>query len=165
MEGGLVLDFNFWFCVDPTSPSGLRWKQRPGKSVVIGSVAGSLYGVGYYRILLKGKRYLAHRVLWEMYNGAVPVGTLVDHIDADITNNTIANLRLASPSENSYNRKAIAGKVLPKGIIERRDKPGYYQASIRCAGSRLYQSGTNVDVLVTWLHSMRDNLHGQYARS
>jgi hypothetical protein len=42
-----------------------------------------------------------HRIVWEWFNGDIPQGIHVDHIDGDKTNNHIDNLRLLSASENS----------------------------------------------------------------
>ena len=42
-----------------------------------------------------------HRVIWETFNGDIPDGMTIDHIDFDKTNNDISNLRLLSLEDNS----------------------------------------------------------------
>lgn len=41
-----------------------------------------------------------HRAVWEFYNGPVPDGCHIHHIDGDIDNNDISNLECISPTEH-----------------------------------------------------------------
>ena len=59
---------------------------------------------GYIVVSVFGTLHLAHRVLWVIYYGYLPTGS-IDHIDGDITNNKISNLRDVTLSENSKNQK------------------------------------------------------------
>lgn len=44
--------------------------------------------------------------IWELENGPVPLGMVVDHVDPDDTlNNKLENLRLATDAQNRQNRK------------------------------------------------------------
>ena len=52
----------------------------------------------------KGKIYLIHRLMWEAFNGPIPEGYQIDHIDRDKQNNKLSNLRLATASENRCNQ-------------------------------------------------------------
>ena len=47
----------------------------------------------------KGARQL-HRAVWEFYNGEIPKGYHIHHIDGDIDNNDISNLECISASEH-----------------------------------------------------------------
>lgn len=64
---------------------------------------------GYYQIRLnknyKQKLFHLHRLVYETYYGTIPQGLCIDHIDNDRINNNIDNLRLATYSENSCNKK------------------------------------------------------------
>ena len=55
--------------------------------------------------IIKKKTFLFHRLVYEVYNGEIPKGMLIDHIDNNTTNNNIDNLRLATRSENACNIK------------------------------------------------------------
>lgn len=72
---------------------------------------------GYIRIRISGKEYRAHRIIWEMHKGPIPEGMLVDHIDRDVFNNRIENLRLATRQQNNANKGKVSGS-LPKGVVK-----------------------------------------------
>lgn len=59
---------------------------------------------GYCRVTLqnKGKKKYCfiHRLVWETFNGPIPKGMEVNHINEDITDNCLANLNLLTHSEN-----------------------------------------------------------------
>lgn len=59
----------------------------------------------YYRIGLNGKSYLAHRIIWMLFNGTLEENDYLDHIDGNRYNNTINNLRKVSKEFNSRNQK------------------------------------------------------------
>ena len=85
------------------------WRDRSGLTNVghnvncrtKGKVAGSINKSGYWRILLHGKTYRAHRLAWLYMYGRLP--EILDHIDGDKLNNRIANLREVTPIENARN--------------------------------------------------------------
>lgn len=53
---------------------------------------------GYYRNSKTGDRL--HRVVWTFYNGAIPKGYQVHHLDQNKNNNNIDNLMLLSAKEH-----------------------------------------------------------------
>jgi hypothetical protein len=60
---------------------------------------------GYRRLRINKKSYAEHRVIWEMHNGPIEKGFIIDHIDGDHLNNRIENLRITTASQNNMNRK------------------------------------------------------------
>ena len=54
----------------------------------------------YIRIRDKGYIKSEHRVVWERHNGKIPTGMLIHHIDGDIKNNRIENLKLTNFKEH-----------------------------------------------------------------
>lgn len=48
----------------------------------------------------KKKKYSIHRLVWEGFNGPIPEGMQVNHINEDKTDNRLENLNLMSPKEN-----------------------------------------------------------------
>lgn len=61
--------------------------------------------IGYETVSVKGRNHYAHRLAWIYMNGAIPEGFRIDHINQNRSDNRIANLRLASHSENLRNCK------------------------------------------------------------
>lgn len=47
------------------------------------------------------RTYSAHRVVWEAFNGFIPDGIQINHKNGNKADNSLANLELATPSENT----------------------------------------------------------------
>jgi hypothetical protein len=82
------------------------WRVRPVGSVKAGQVAGWTRPNDYVWIKLttrnKTHRVAAHRLAWLYIHGVWPE-LFIDHRDANRQNNTIANLREATRSQNNCN--------------------------------------------------------------
>src|SRR3990167_7182742 len=76
------------------------WNKSNGK--------GYINSLGYLIICKEGKEYLAHRLIWEKYNGTIPEGFLIHHKDRNKLNNDIMNLELTTREQHErkhYNEK------------------------------------------------------------
>jgi hypothetical protein len=80
----------------------LRWKVKRGRTTGVNSIAGSVDRKGYLAVKVSGETYRAHRICWALYYGEDPELN-IDHINGQRSDNHIANLRLATISENNYN--------------------------------------------------------------
>lgn len=79
-----------------------RWKTSKQK-IKVGAVAGSVDKVKlYWRIMINGKKYLAHRLVWLYMTGNWPVYQL-DHINGIPNDNRFCNLRECTHAENHQN--------------------------------------------------------------
>ena len=119
---------------------------------------------GYRTYHVAGAIYYVHRTVWEQYNGPIPAGYEVDHINRDRSNNHIGNLRLASKSDNrcnvglrADNTSGIKG-VYPRVIHGKQ----YWYAQIQKQGKRLTKSAVDKSAVVSWLNQQRDELHGAF---
>lgn len=93
---------------------------------------------GYIRVRVGGKEYRAHRVIWEMFNGPIPEGILIDHKDGDVYNNRIENLRAVTRQQNNMNSRKKGNRDLPKGVSRSRNKYRakiYYNGEEHCLGT------------------------------
>ena len=94
----------------------LVWKRRPREhfksdrvwrstnSRCAGKMAGGVSTSGYQTVMINGKRYRAHRLIWLYMTGSWPNGE-IDHIDGNRANNKWSNLRDVSASDNKKNRR------------------------------------------------------------
>lgn len=55
---------------------------------------GTITRKGYRRISIDGRQWMEHVLVWEHYNGSVPVGMQVHHINENKLDNRIENLSL-----------------------------------------------------------------------
>lgn len=53
---------------------------------------------------LEKKYFLVHRVVWEAFNGEIPKGYDIDHIDGNLHNNRLDNLQAISHGDNLLKR-------------------------------------------------------------
>ena len=55
---------------------------------------------GYSRLFINGKQIQAHRWAWELVNGKIPTGLVIDHICKNKKCVAIDHLRMVSQQEN-----------------------------------------------------------------
>lgn len=70
-----------------------------------GELAEIPHSAGYLQVNVAGQLYLVHRVIYEMHNGVIPIGMVIDHDDRDKSNNYPNNLKITTYGGNSRNKK------------------------------------------------------------
>ena len=79
---------------------------------------------GYLHVCLwkdgKYKNFFVHRLVYEAFNGAIPDGIQVNHIDEDKTNNRLENLNLMTCRENNNygTRNQRAAEKLSQTVLQ-----------------------------------------------
>ena len=121
------------------------WKERPIKSnrdkewnkLYAGKSAGCLcHNSGYVNIVVRCKRYRAHRLAWLYVYGRWP-STQIDHINGNRADNRLDNLREVINAENSKNsgiRKNNTSGIIGVYWSEKYRK---WVASIKHAGKNI----------------------------
>lgn len=84
---------------------GIQYDSESGRFVKKdGSIKGKTNHNGYRTIALNkdhvGYTFCEHRCVWVWFNGDIPDGMEINHIDADRGNNRIENLELVNHSQN-----------------------------------------------------------------
>ena len=91
-------------------------ERKDGKGVINQAKDGN----GYYMFVQSNGRMnqvstRVHRFVWEAFNGKIPQGMEVDHIDDDRSNNDLSNLRLLTHGQNVSKAKRV---VTDKQMID-----------------------------------------------
>ena len=92
-------------------PDAKTWNPQTWNTRFAGKRAGSTNQAGPRRIFWEISlgfpgTFKAHRLAWLLVYGE-PVPELIDHINADSTDNRIANLRVADKSSNGMNQRVF----------------------------------------------------------
>ena len=67
--------------------------------------------------------YYVHRLIWETFNGNIPEGYEIDHINTNRSDNRLENLRLVTHQENCNNPISIenyskSNQILKRGFVK-----------------------------------------------
>ena len=92
----------------------LEYDPNTGLLTKDGKEVGGLDTYGYRHVSIGGKLYKTHRVCWYLHYGEWPDGD-IDHINEIKDDNRIANLRVATRSENMRNQSKIKGYTKAHG--------------------------------------------------
>ncbi len=136
------------FAYDPDAPSGLtRIKgtfcgrgYEKGNLGPCGNKTTRSCGSQVWVLRFKNRTTQVHRIIWQLFNGTIPDGFVIDHIDGNSLNNKISNLRLITQAENSRNvrkRKNNTSGVVGVRLIEAegespRWRVDYYDLNGKC---------------------------------
>lgn len=141
-----------------------------------GAVMGSKSKQGYILIKANNKTIPAHRLAWFLYHKEIPIGS-IDHIDNNKSNNAIDNLRLATRSQNGFNRGIQANSTTGiKGLVYYPNTCCYgkprYKAQVRVEG-KIYSKSLSVTklrseyeiikTLSLWMEAIRQQFHKEFA--
>ena len=91
---------------------------------------------GRFSVGVDGKQYLRSRIIFCMSHGYMP--DVVDHIDGNIINDFLDNLRGCSKSENQWNRFNQSDNLSGFKGVGFHKKVGKYQARIKHFGKSTF---------------------------
>jgi hypothetical protein len=81
----------------------LEYNPVTGDIIKEGKPVGSVNSSGYLVTKVNGITMQCHRIAWALFYREFPVGPL-DHINRNRIDNSINNLRISTPSENTKNQ-------------------------------------------------------------
>jgi hypothetical protein len=142
-----------------------RWRQRVRDQKRIGDLAGTV-GIRHgYRAIRVGERsYSEHQLAWFYMTGRWGRPT-IDHRDGDITNNRWNNLRRATYSQNSANRRRPRHNTSGHKGVHLCRRSGQWRASIGKNGRTIHlgRFATLQAARAAYLEAAR-KLFGEFAR-
>ena len=141
---------------------GLYWRYKRN-NINIGDRVGTITPSGYRSIVINGKRYYEHRIVFFIHHGFFPKE--VDHIDGNKLNNNISNLRQATRSQNVCNQKLTTrNKSGVKGVAWNKcSKKWFAQCQVN---KKRYTIGlfNDLELAKQKIQHFREKMHGEFAR-
>ena len=116
----------------------LYWLTTQNNFVKAGSQAGCVTPNGYISVMVGGKTIPVHRIVWEMHNGAIPIGMEIDHINHVRSDNDINNLRLVTRKDNMKNKSISKNNKSGCHGVSWYAKSSFWVARITVNGKKLF---------------------------
>lgn len=139
-------------------------KNTTAANAIKGQTVGYTGNHGYKVVSIKKRRYLIHRLIYQMFNNKQPKE--IDHIDGIRTNNKIENLRECDRSQNLCNmrlRKDNASGY--KGVYLHKQNKNWC-AEISYKGTRIrLGSFSSPELASKAVILARNKLHKEFARA
>lgn len=127
--------------------------------------AGHVDFKGYVAIIIDGKRFLAHRIVWKFQTGDEPVDQ-IDHKDGNRSNNRFENLRECSNGENIANSKIrIDNKSGVKGVSWDAARSKWVANISKDSVQHRLGRFETIEQAAAAIESRRAEMHGLFARA
>ena len=141
----------------------LFWKITFNK-VKAGDEAGCKLSTGYRAVRINGERHQAHRLIYQMHYGEIPLGMIIDHINCNRADNRIDNLRLCTYTQNVQNKSLNKNNKSGSKNVYWSQQEGKWGVGIRINKSKKH-FGFFKDLELADLVAMeaRNKFHGQFA--
>ena len=82
-----------------------RTMSRGRPSLMADNKVNTFEQDGYFRVVIKGAKYILARIVYQMHYGDLTPAYEVDHIDRNRSNNVVANLRKVESTTNKRNKR------------------------------------------------------------
>lgn len=141
----------------------LLWKEarRGGRGIKAGDVAGTPHAIEKRQMIrIARKLYYRNRLVWEYFNGPIPEGMEIDHINCERSDDRIENLRLATRRQNARNMPK-RDRDLPKNV--RKFKNGYQVKVAKGDGKFRTKNTKSLENAEVYAKLFRLRYHGEFA--
>lgn len=140
------------------------WRVRVSTRTKAGDVAGKVRADGYRIIKIDGRDIYAHRLAWFLTYGQVPTLPL-DHINGNRDDNSIANLREATASQNTINQKLRSDNRSGYRGVQWSERHKKWRARIKVDGETTELGYFDTALAASNAYEMAaDRLHGAFVR-
>lgn len=139
-------------------------KKHTSNCVKIGTYIGNKKNSNQaVSIQIDGAPYKAHILAWFYVYGKWP-DKEIDHIDMNQVNNRIINLRLATRSQNEFNKKVRKDNKLGlKGIHFDKNRNKFF-VQIKFGEKAIKKRFPDLELAKLFHEEMTENLHGEFGR-
>lgn len=139
--------------------------KRRGRPSLSGDEAGGICREGYRFVVIDGKSYRTHRLIWLLVTGNDSY-IHIDHIDGNPLNNKFDNLREATVSQNLCNSRVRSDSTTGIKGISFDGKRNKWRATIQNQGKQFALGRFHrLEDAIAVLNIARDRLHGEFARA
>ena len=129
----------------------------------IGNEVGYSTSNKYKSVVIFQKRYYLHRLIFLYHHGHLP--KILDHIDGNILNNKIENLRSCTQQQNTFNSKhKNNSKTGIKNICWNKTKNKYEVFLSVNQKSKYFGSYNDIDYAIFIANAMRHKYHKEFNR-
>lgn len=142
----------------------LYWKITCASRIKDGKKAGTLSSRGYTNIVINGRSYKLHRLIFLMHKGFLP--NCIDHIDGNPANNLIENLREATYAQNQLNARTRINSKSKIKCVSWEAKTNKWRVRMMVNGvCKYFGEYKDIDYAKFVADAMRHKYHGEFARS
>jgi len=125
--------------------------------------AGGSNGNGYGRLSVNGRMVYAHRHAWQITNGDIPEGMVVDHTCYNRACVKPSHLRLATFQENAWNQDGARGSTETDLRNVRHMRDGWQVNITKHGKSHCFGTYESASEAASVAQSKRLELFGEYA--
>lgn len=113
----------------------------------------------------KDRTIFMHRFVWEIWNGRIPDGMIIDHINGDRLDNRLCNLRLVTIAESNRNRSGWGESASDYKGVTYSKKHEKWVARIKNEGTEHFLGYFDNQEEAAAVYNINANiLFGEYAR-